>query len=404
MRMLTKLHLFLFFCLFTLPGYSLDIKGVIKDTRGSTLPGASVYLGGYKKGAVADNDGQFIIYSLSPGNYDVIIQMIGFEPYSQSISIEDKSVELTIVLKENTKLLDEVIIKPDPYRMERLKLFQENFLGTSANAKSCKIVNLDDIDFDYDSERHILTASSRDFLIIENKNLGYRIKYLLREFLINDERTIISYYGYPTFQDLDKNGVSKKRYVAARQLAYLGSPEHFFRALYKNTTKTEGYIIKKLFLDVPNPDKAPDSVIKAKLKEFAGAARYDSPKARKDSLKFWTRMSEKLNYLDILHREEILPDTLVKSAGGELKSITFDEALYIAYMPETETRDYKRQQVYRINRPDDLDDYQISVMYKQNGPVQFYRSGILSNPTSIMYKGYWSYEKVGDLVPLDYVP
>ncbi|RZK60594.1 MAG: carboxypeptidase-like regulatory domain-containing protein [Pedobacter sp.] len=77
----------LLFILFTLCGTSTFaqtflITGTVKDNVGA-LPGAAVYLSGYKIATVTDNEGRFTLGKLAPGNYDILVQMIGFLPFTK---------------------------------------------------------------------------------------------------------------------------------------------------------------------------------------------------------------------------------------------------------------------------------------------------------------------------------
>ena len=157
------------------------VSGTIKDKVGP-LPGAAVYVSGYKIATATNNDGTFTIANLPPGNYDILVQMIGFYPYSKNVLISDKSVTLNITLQENATLLNEVVIKPDPDRLYHLSLFKDFFIGKTANAAECTILNTNVLVFNDDKSAGSIYATASDFLIIENKALGYRIKYLLETF------------------------------------------------------------------------------------------------------------------------------------------------------------------------------------------------------------------------------
>lgn len=81
------------------------ISGIVKDTSGETLIGASVQEEGTTNGAVTDPSGNFTI-SVKP-NARLIIQYIGYEKVT--IDIKDKTF-FEIVMKEATKGIEEVVI------------------------------------------------------------------------------------------------------------------------------------------------------------------------------------------------------------------------------------------------------------------------------------------------------
>jgi len=382
---------------------NLSISGRIKDKRGQVLPGASVYISNYKIGVSADNNGRFLIDGLSPGNYTVLVQMIGYLPASQNVSITSRSTEFDMVLEEAVNMLTEIVVRPDPYRAERLKIFKESFLGTSRNAQKCVILNEDAIMFEYDAAGHTLMASTNEFITIENKALGYRIHYLLEFFQKNEETNYVHFYGYPYFEELEKDVSKRKKYTEKRRLAYVGSPQHFFTSLYNNTNQVEGFLINKM-VKMPNPKRPADLMIDRRIKLFSENLRKKIKVSRsKDSLNFWLDMKKEPDTLEVLVRKEVPVDSLIKQKSAHLKTMSFKDALYIVYQNEKETTDFRRRPEYRIKRPDDLGRSQVSLVYQLNHSVGFYENGGINDPGSLLYEGVWAYKMVGDMLPLDYL-
>ncbi len=87
-----------------------EIKGTIKDaTTNETIIGASIlYAEG--KGVVTDIDGNFSIH-LEPGNYEITISYVGYEPQKIKIKVGDKPVVLNTNLQ--TQTLNEVEVVAD---------------------------------------------------------------------------------------------------------------------------------------------------------------------------------------------------------------------------------------------------------------------------------------------------
>ena len=79
--------------------------GVVKDVTGETIIGASVVVKGTSNGVITDIDGNFQLRNVKPG--DIIqITYVGF--ISQEVEWEGKP--LNVILKEDTELLDEVVV------------------------------------------------------------------------------------------------------------------------------------------------------------------------------------------------------------------------------------------------------------------------------------------------------
>lgn len=81
------------------------VTGVVKDTNGETIIGANVTVKGQSIGTITDIDGRFVIDA--PADAVLQITYIGYT--SQEINIGNKK-ELNIILKEDAKALDEVVV------------------------------------------------------------------------------------------------------------------------------------------------------------------------------------------------------------------------------------------------------------------------------------------------------
>lgn len=399
--------------LFSLSGYAqngVNITGVVKDKKGGTIPGAGIFLSGYKIATVSDQDGKFALTGIKPGNYDVLVQMMGYKPFSKNVIIADKSAQINVLLEENTIQLNEVIIKADPDRPYYLQQFREYFIGKTPNAEKCKILNPEVIQTDYDKEKKMLRVTANEFLIIENKALGYRIKYMLEYFERDFKENIIFYGGHPSFEDLKGSKSKKREWLQKREIAYAGSTQHFFKSLYKNTTKEEGFIIYKQS-KITNKNRPSDSTINAHVKRFSrpqsNVIRLGPGvgfSSQNDSLNYWVKMRNLPKFINILNRAEVLTDTLARPLYKDTKTMNFPDALYVIYTGERETENYTNFSGHSIMRPLDISNYQISVVHMTEAPVHFYANGGIFNPRSLLMEGFWAYEKVADMVPMDYIP
>lgn len=379
------------------------ISGTVKDKIG-ILPGASVYVSSYKISTVTDKDGKFILPKLAPGNYDILVQMIGYTPYSKNIIISDKSIQTTFTLTESTTFLNTVEIKPDPNRAYYISLFKDYFIGTSPNSQQCKILNTEVLNINDDKLNSLLTISASDFLIVENQALGYRLKYLLNSLEYDYKTKIIYYSGHPYFEELKGSKAKQKRWLKNREIAYNGSTMHFFRSLYQNRVAEEGYVINKL-ATIPNSARLPDSLINANIKKLT-AGRQGLINTLKfngdDSLSYWIKQRGLSKTMTVLSRAGVLIDTLVTTYSEDLKTMKFKDALYVIYKNEKEGAIYSLSG-HRQNRPPDIGNYQISLVYLQAPSVRFYVNGGVFDPRSILFSGYWAFEKIADMVPLDYI-
>lgn len=102
-----RMVLFLLLGLFTsVIAYSqqISVKGIVKDQIGEPVIGANVLVRGTTNGVITNVNGEFI---LSASKSDVLV--VSFVGYTtQEIPVSEK--QMTIVLKEDTELLDQVVV------------------------------------------------------------------------------------------------------------------------------------------------------------------------------------------------------------------------------------------------------------------------------------------------------
>lgn len=127
------------------------------------------------------------------------------------------------------------------------QFFMDNFIGTSALAKDCKLKNPQTIQFRYNKKENILRAFADEPIILENRAMGYILKYDMNIFEYNYSTRIFYFQGYPLFKEME-TGRKKlgKRWKKNRTDAYYGSLMHFMRSLFRNKLIEEGFEVRKL--------------------------------------------------------------------------------------------------------------------------------------------------------------
>ena len=373
----------------------------------SPVADASVFISNSSIGAVTAKDGTFRLTDVKPGKYELVVSDIAFETFIQPIEIGINNTTLPdIILSAQTKKLNEVTIKykTDPNRPQYLSWFKEQFLGTSPLATECTLLNPEVLDLSYNNDTKTLTVSSEDFLVIENKALGYRLKYLLDNFSfqriwqsdITEEKT--NYKGYVLFEPINASPNQKGRWEAARYEVYLNSPMHFLRSLQGNSLANEGFCVQKLSF-IPNTARPSDSLINSRLLFFQNL-KPRTP-ANNDSLNYWTKKlklskgSQKL-LLDTLNGKDI-----AKFTGQE------DQMALVCNSCDLFVRYYKKGHLKPTSHLDVIENRyntQFTLIQFNMPDVLFYKSGALADPLSVTYKGVWGRLRVADLLPINYDP
>jgi hypothetical protein len=216
-----------------------SISGKIIDVKTKeTLPGAIVFLANTAIGVSANETGTFMLTKISPGKYDLTVSMVGYASYVRSILFPGNTSEgLVISLEPALVQLDAVTVEARREKQNRhyYAEFETRFLGATENSRKCKILNSFDVFVYKDGDKIIALASKP--IIVENKALGYKIYYELKEFevrkIIDDFSMSMS--GIPRFEELiPESEKQRQKWVKARDRAYFGSISHFLISLRAN--------------------------------------------------------------------------------------------------------------------------------------------------------------------------
>ncbi len=102
---------YILFSILCLNAYSQTvITGKVTLQQGELLPGANVYLQGTYDGTSSNENGQFILKTKKTGPFDLHVEFMGYEPFSQKIELKGDTIRLNIQLKEAFNQLNAVTI------------------------------------------------------------------------------------------------------------------------------------------------------------------------------------------------------------------------------------------------------------------------------------------------------
>jgi hypothetical protein len=382
---------------------------------------ASIFLSNTSIGSKTDDNGKFILKNVQPGKYEIIVSVLGYETYANSITINSDSLRLQdILIVPKTLQLVGVVIKAnrDENREDYLASFKEEFIGKSPLAADCKILNPEILDFDYDKATKTLNVTAPDFLEIDNPSLGYHIKYLLHDFQLvhkGDTNQYLRFQGWVLFENM--KGSASKQHVWQKQrlMDYEGSPLQFLRDI---TTPQGNATFPKFFQDgfwvmrlvtYANPERPSDSVIWVKINYF----KKSEDRAHKDSLNKWKSIAALPKILKKLYPDTLSAADFVKPTDQEgiyaLGLTSKSYSLFINYQKDR-LRNYHGQalklSVQPINNlgyPSNTENTVVSF----NSPYAFFDGNgqvLEMSITRMAFSGLWARRRVADLLPTDYVP
>ena len=327
---------------------------VLDDSTSAPLANVNIYIANSTLGANTNEDGVFEIRNIPFGNYDVVASRIGYLFHTFRTSLhEERKRSVEVRLKPaNVEMSEVVVSAPDPAEWKQdMEKFSELFLGTTQNAKSCKIVNAEVLDFKTDGD-DVFEASARRSLEIDNMAMGYHLTFLLKSFRMDGD--VMTYEGLPKFTEMKP---SSPKALAAwkenRARAFRGSLRHFLMTLFRRDLNRAGYSIYHL-----------------------------------DHLVVGNVSSDR----KLLTENEILFD----SPTPTIKTLRFSGVLEVEYWKEVESGYNLLQKAGTTG--------QVSWISLNYLAVGISERGFINEAFPTKVYGYWSWRRVGDMLPLDFEP
>ena len=385
-----RLILLLFFIPIASFAQTTTISGTV-TSGGSGMGKVSVFLSNSSYGTETAEDGSFKLLGVKPGQYDLVASSVGFQHFSQTILVGKDPISVNIPLKSKMNMLRGVVISSAANWKKNYEQFKRDFIGTSENAKNCVVVNPHIVQLVNHSRKRTLEAWTNDFLVMENKALGYRVKFLVDTFSNNGLTDIISWQGKAVFQELPGTETQKRAWRLKRQETYYGSSRHFFHALYTNTLTRDGFIMYKLTRTL-NPMRPPEDLILQKLKKFREISR--------DSFNYWVNKENLSKYGNQnLIRQPLQPYSVFSNTNQPgLFMFSFTDCLYIIYTRRHEETDFRD-----LYRPLDMENFETSVLTLFTPYAVFDMNGVVVEGGPLN-EGTWSKSKLAELLPYDYSP
>lgn len=92
-----------------------DVKGVVKDTAGVTLPGTTLKMitATDSSAIITDANGAFIFHNVTVKEFSLVVLSMGYQPIKRRFTLDDKTTPFTllpIVLKSDTRMLGVVTV------------------------------------------------------------------------------------------------------------------------------------------------------------------------------------------------------------------------------------------------------------------------------------------------------
>jgi len=375
---------------------------IISQADTKPVANANVFLSNATIGDHTATNGAFTLAGIKPGKYQLVVSIVGYETYTQDVIVTHVNIDLqTITIYPKPIGLKGVTIKAkagaDADRPRYLAWFTNEFLGSSDLSKECKLLNPELLDFNYDNANNILTATSIDFLVVQNDALGYRVKYLLKDFTLEfgeEQARTFSYSGSVLFEAMKGSPAQQKEWQRRRQEVFEGSQMHFLRSAIAGSLEQDGFRALRL---PANPQRPADSVIELGLK-ISEALKND--KKYRDSLAYWKKKAALPKNIDKLDMTPLKKEDIITGPNKQgIYTLNFNgDAYFITY---NKYHHFNRSARSKLSDPENKDNTLVNFSHPR---LLFDANGSVINPNGLVYDGVWVRGRLATLLPLDFEP
>lgn len=352
----------LLFCTVRIFAQTATLTGQVKDAEtGEPLPFCSVFVNNTTLATVTDLEGRFTLAGLEATPLEIGFSFLGYTAQTRQITLKPggtMTINLSMVPLAQELSEQEVKSSRDKNWERDLRKFQNLFLGIDEAAAKTTLLNPWVIDFPVPTEKGTFLARAEQPIEIENRYLGYKITFNLKEFV--DAPSAYRIVGAARFEFLPAESEAQQAlWEKNRAGIYQRSPMNLFRALLKGSQEREGFYLYG--------DKA------------GGSASMN-----------------------------IRTDIFANELGKSVVPYTANPLV----IPSSPLGDYLLQLKGRIeihyqkgfSQADTYRDapYPISWLEVKNGQVRVRENGMVLNPEDLVFSGDMDRKRISNLLPLDY--
>lgn len=385
------------FFLVTSPGSAQDkgngtIIGQVLDSKtNKPIENVNVFIPFTSIGVITDVNGWFMLQHVNTGLVDLCFRHIAYEPINTIIEVKSfQKKRISANMVESTIEIGEVVKRAKIANQARcLKLFKKFVLGDEMGF-SCSIENPEALYFYY--ENSIMSTYAKEPLIIQNKLLGYKLKYFLDYFNFHFDTNSSTYEknnsyfyfaGSALYEDLNDNSKWKKKNWDKNRAAFFkGTLRNFLESLYQENIAESGFLVVQAYS------------FRVKLLQNLGVEgdSLQMAKASIDSVFSFDQTAETTKYYYYSKQKPYsLLDKTEHVSNNGTKKLDLQDSLLIFF-------DYKQT-------PDFIHDDEVNLFYLDKGFIEFDSSGLYSIYNGELNWGFLGNRKsLKEILPKDYHP
>lgn len=392
---------------------------------GKPLAGVSVFISNTSRGTVTDEKGLFVLDNVPEGRYVLVISSVGYQTDLETIDSRYPRPGFDVILRTKVAELGEVTVRAfdkDGYKRWG-ELFRENFIGTSDFARDSKILNPEVIKIHFAPKSRVLTAYSDGPIMVENLALGYEVQVTLDDFRYVLATGETRFAFFPLFHEMTGSPSKMARWARNRSRAYYGSALHFFRALYQDRVREEGFVMHTEAGKDSAAVKRLKGDLREKLVQARQAAGPDGAQLSAEALLGNNTLAYYDNALDdargnhgplFLNNGETPLSQVVVARDSNVMVLEFDGYLRVTYLKSKVPGRYVNDVIVDPGRPESgrkvqvtrsgVDGMTTHLELGRGLPMEVFANGSNIN-TDLTFDGYWNWwERIGNMLPYDYNP
>jgi hypothetical protein len=377
---------------------SAQTTGTVTSADGP-VGGATVFVSGTTVATETGDDGSFTLpesdlawYDIAAWHADAGFGVVRFDPSAAEGSV-------TIMLEPS----DEPAPTSAPSD-DDMQYFRDVAFAWTGNSKDIEITNPDVLAIRREPDALEISAAASAPLKLVNPELGYEI--VIHRFTLDGSPTGVDWSGYPLFIEMEAGGRrERRRFRRGRERAFEGSPRHFIHALAEGRMKEEDF--EAYHVRGPGDPSRQNPV--AEMEETGLGMGQIDPIYR-EGTHAGTGDLIFQGWLRVTYIGSNVENRYVRYVDRFYPSSDVKDVILAASKPKT-VRDADRlagqgmgNQAQQAENPRSVGDTWIILPY---GSVTVDPMGSVlpqEGGGGIQNVGYWSFLRLAELLPYDYVP
>ncbi len=233
-------------CMSSTKANAYTLKGIVADAvTHRPLSGVYVYINQSARLTITNSAGQFELHHINSSEADLIATKIGFETLLYHVVAQKIPAQIRFEMsRSDSATMNGWIGSGLVKGVEWFQLFQNFYMGHSAYAAQCEILNSDVLHFKWDDSAQVLDVKTSGPLLVSNEALGYLLLLNFESFKMNKNGDMV-YDATLAFKPLHSQSMDIiNKWKENRKQNYATSQVAFWKSLYKDSLQQNGFSVQ----------------------------------------------------------------------------------------------------------------------------------------------------------------